>query len=109
MAITIVQGENKTVKIRVSSKRDCKPWNFSGFTGATASFANANGLGGPYNVVGTNVAGTNELQFPLLPADSMSLLPGDSIDFQYQWMQNGELFIEQVFGQLNVLSQLFGL
>jgi hypothetical protein len=107
MAIQIVQGENYRLRIRVSDKKSCKPWNFSGFQGATASFPNVSGTGA-YSVTGFN-SETNVLEFDLQPADTNSILAGDSMDFQYQWMQGGELFIEIVQGQLSILGQLFGL
>lgn len=105
MAITIVQGSSYALKIRLTDKNRCRPWNFEGFTGATAQFFGLDGIT-PYSVTGLNPE-TNVLEFDLLPADSRNLLAADSQDFQYQWMQNGSLYIEQVSAQLNVVAQLF--
>lgn len=105
MAITIVKGENSTVKLRVTEKRSEKPYNFSGFEGATASFySDTDGV--PVAVTGTNPE-TNQLSFPMSVEQTDLLKAGDSLDFEYRWLQNGDLFIERVEGQLNVLDQLF--
>ncbi len=105
MAIQIVQGENFTMRLRVSDKKSGKPWNFTGFDGATAYFYPAEGTD-PIAVTGVNPE-TNLLQFDGLPADSEAILAGDSISFQYKWIQSGLEYIEIVDNQLTVLEQLF--
>lgn len=105
MAINIVKGENATVKLRVTERSTGKPYNFEGIEGATASFYAEEG-DDPISVTGTNTE-TNQLSFPLSTSDTELLKAGDSLDFEYRWQQDGELFIERVESQLNVLEQLF--
>ena len=106
MAITIVKGENAQVKVRLTDKSSCRPYNFEGFEGATALFYSQADDSVPVAVTGTNPE-TNLLLFPLIPAQSDLLQSGDSLDFEYRWLQSGSLYIERVEAQLNVIEQLF--
>jgi hypothetical protein len=101
----IVQGEDIQVKVRVTDKVTGRPYNFEGFEGATASFYQTDS-DDPVAVTGTNPE-TNLLQFDLSPEQSELLEAGDSLDFEYRWEQDGELYIERVEGQITVLEQLF--
>lgn len=106
MAITIIKGEYAKVKLRVTEKTGNKnPYNFDTFEGATAQFYSEAGVS-PVAVSGTNPE-TNLLQFDLAPAQTTLLKAGSALDFEYRWEQDGELYIERVDSQLEVLEQLF--
>ncbi len=105
MAVNIIKGEDYPLKVRVTDKKSGKPYNFDGFESATASFFQEDS-DEPVTLIGTN-SETNVLLFTFEPETSSLLKSGDSLDFEYRWMQEGKLYIERVEGQLNVLEQLF--
>lgn len=103
--ITIIQGENAKVRLRVNDKVNGKPHSFGAFEGATAQFTSTT-EGSPVSVTGANPE-TNVLEFELTTAQSDALQSGEGQDFEYRWEQDGKLYIERVNGQLDVLTQMF--
>jgi hypothetical protein len=102
---TIIKGENATVRIRVYDKSSGAPYAFAGFAGATALFYSST-EGVPVSVTGTNPE-TNLLSFAMSTSQSELLQEGDSQAFEYRWEQSGNLYIERIENELNVLAQLF--
>lgn len=101
MAIKITQGENAIVKVLVTDKATKLPYDFTGFASASASFLGSAGL-----VTVTGTQALNVLTFPLTTTDTAALQLGEQQDMEYRWLQNSQLYIERISGQVTVEAQL---
>lgn len=104
MAISIVQGENSTVIVRVTDKATNELHPFEGFEGATAYFSKEDDTA--ESVTGS-VLQCGKLMFPMSTTQTDGLKTGEELDFEYRWRESGNLYIEQVLGQLEVVPRLF--
>ncbi len=101
----VSKGEDHTLILRLTESVTSYPTNLATFQGVTGSFY-AQGSDEPVSITGTNPE-TNVIQFEMTEEQTALLRSGDDLDFEYQWEQNGNLFIERVESQLTVLESLF--
>lgn len=106
MAIQIVKGSSKSVRVNLTNKEDGKPFSLTGFAGATAYFEKADDT--VLAVTGSLIsADCGELGFDLLPAETDLLAAGDEVDFEVEVLKGAETIIAQILGKLQVSERLF--
>ena len=106
MALKIIQGEDTTVIVKVTDKKTKEAHPFDGFEGATAFFPKKDDAENFHAVTGS-VLTCGKLQFPVVKGITAEIEPADPMDLEYQWIQNGLLYVEHVDGQISVVPRFF--
>jgi hypothetical protein len=106
MAIQIVKGASKTIRVNLTDKETGKPFSLTGFAGTTAYFQKVDET--VLGVTGSLVsADCGELEFDLLPADTNQLAAAENTDFEVEVLKGSETIIAQILGKISISERLF--